>query len=190
MHRERRFKVFDFTMNDTANQNYAMRKYFFLIAAVVVLLDRLTKWVVASTLPLHESLTVVPSFFHITHVENTGAAFGLFAESTAQWKVGALVGFSLIALVIVSVLLWKNSHSVSTMTIGLSLILGGAFGNLWDRMRAGHVVDFLDFHIGSYYWPAFNVADSAIVIGAVLLVSEILFARSQESVKSGSLETR
>ena len=184
---ERRFKVFDFSMNETANRNYALRKYFFLIAALVVLLDRISKWAVSASLPLHESLTVVPGFFHITHVENTGAAFGLFAESTAHWKVGALVTFSLIALIIVTILLWKNSHSVSTMTVGLSLILGGAFGNLWDRIVAGHVVDFLDFHVGAYYWPAFNVADSAIVVGAILLVAEILFAKpSGEAVKSSS----
>ena len=95
--------------------------------------------------------------------------------------------FSLIALIIVSVLLWKNSHAISTTTIGLSLILGGASGNLWDRVVAGHVVDFLDFYIGQYYWPAFNVADSAIVIGAILLVAEILFAKpSSEAVKSSS----
>ena len=130
---------------------------------------------------------MIPGFFYITHVENTGAAFGLFAESTAQWKVAALVTFSLVALIIVTILLWKNSHSVSTMTIGLSLILGGASGNLWDRVVAGHVVDFLDFHNGSYSWPAFNVADSAIVIGAILLVAEILFAKpSGEAVKSSS----
>ena len=184
---EPRFKVFDLSMNEPANRNYALRKYFFLVAALVVLLDRISKWAVSSTLPLHDSITVIPGFFHITHVENTGAAFGLFAESTAQWKVAALVTFSLVALIIVTILLWKNSHSVSTMTIGLSLILGGAFGNLWDRVVAGHVVDFLDFHIGTYYWPAFNVADSAIVIGAILLVAEILFARpSREAVKSSS----
>jgi len=182
-----RFKVFDFRMNDTAHQNYGLRKYFFLIAAVVVLLDRASKWAVSASLPLHESLTVIPGFFHITHVENTGAAFGLFAESTAQWKVAALVTFSLLALIVVSILLWRNSHSLSTMTIGLSLILGGAFGNLWDRLVAGHVTDFLDFHIAQYYWPAFNVADSAIVIGAILLVAEILFAKpDRETVKSSS----
>ena len=161
-----------------------MRKYFFLIAAAVLLLDRLAKWAVASNIPLHDSVTVIPGFFHLTHVENTGAAFGLFAESTAQWKIGALVSFSVIALIIVSALLWKNSHSLSTTTIGLSLILGGATGNLWDRMMTGHVVDFLDFYVGSYHWPAFNVADSAIVIGAILLVSEIVFAKSgNEAVK-------
>jgi signal peptidase II len=184
---EQRFKVFDFSMNESANRNYALRKYFFLIAALVVLLDRISKWAVAASLPLTHSLAVIPGFFHITHVENTGAAFGLFAESTAHWKVGALVTFSLVALIIVTILLWKNSHSVSTMTIGLSLILGGAFGNLWDRAVDGHVVDFLDFHVGSYYWPAFNVADSAIVVGAILLVAEILFAKpSSEVVKSSS----
>ena len=163
-----------------------MRKYFFLIAAIVLLLDRLAKSVVARSIPLHDSVTVIPGFFHLTHVQNTGAAFGLFAESSAQWKIGALVSFSVIALIIVSALLWKNSHALSTTTIGLSLILGGATGNLWDRMMTGHVVDFLDFNLGSYHWPAFNVADSAIVVGAVLLVSEIVFAKSGEAVKSSS----
>jgi signal peptidase II len=120
-------------------------------------------------------------------VENRGAAFGLFADSTFPWKIGALVGFSLIALVIVSILLWKNSHTVNTTTIGLSLILGGAAGNLWDRVMDGRVVDFLHFYIGNYSWPDFNVADSAIVVGALLLVSEILFAKpSTEAVKSHS----
>lgn len=164
-----------------------MRKYFFLIAAAVVLLDRLTKWAIASNIALHDSIVVIPGLFRLTHVENTGAAFGLFADSSAQWKVGALVSFSVVALLIVSALLWKNSHALTTTTIGLSLILGGATGNLWDRMLTGHVVDFLDFYVGIYHWPAFNVADSAIVIGAILLVSEIVFAKSQnETVKTSS----
>jgi signal peptidase II len=164
-----------------------MRKYFFLIAGAVVLLDRLAKWAVADNIPLHDSIPVIPGFFHLTHVQNTGAAFGLFAESAAQWKIGALVSFSVVALLIVSGLLWKNGRALSTTTVGLSLILGGATGNLWDRMVSGHVVDFLDFYVGSYHWPAFNVADSAIVIGAVLLVSEIIFAKSgNEAVKSSS----
>ena len=164
-----------------------MRKYFFLIAVTVLLLDRLAKWAVASSIALHDSVVVIPGVFRLTHVENTGAAFGLFAESSVQWKGGALVIFSLMALVVVSALLWKNSHSLSTTTVGLSLILGGAMGNLWDRLMSGHVVDFLDFYVGSYHWPAFNVADSAIVIGAILLVSEIIFAKSpSETVKSSS----
>ncbi len=131
---------------------------------------------------------IIPGLFSLTHVENTGAAFGLFADSTAQWKIGALVMFSVIALIIVSALLWKHSHALTTTTIGLSLILGGATGNLWDRMISGHVVDFLDFYVGSYHWPAFNVADSAIVIGAILLVGEILFTKPvDEPVKETAL---
>jgi signal peptidase II len=166
---------------------HALRKYFFLIAVIVLLLDRLAKRAIASNIALHDSVVVIPGFLRLTHVQNTGAAFGLFAESSAQWKVGALVSFSILALVVVSALLWKNSHSLSTTTIGLSLILGGAMGNLWDRMVSGHVVDFLDFYVGSYHWPAFNVADSAIVVGAILLVAEIVFTKSaSETVKSSS----
>ncbi len=83
-----------------------------------------------------------------------------------------------------SVLLWKNSHIVNTTGTALALILGGALGNLWDRMIAGHVVDFLDFNIGTYHWPSFNVADSAIVIGAILLVADILFSKSPEQERA------
>lgn len=164
-----------------------MRKYFIVIAIIVLLLDRITKWAIASNIALHDSLVVIPGCFRLTHVQNTGAAFGLFAESSAQWKVGALVSFSILALIVVSALLWKNGHALTTTSIGLSLILGGAMGNLWDRLVSGHVVDFLDFYVGNYHWPAFNVADSAIVIGAILLVSEIIFAKSaSETVKSSS----
>jgi signal peptidase II len=164
-----------------------MRKYFFFIAVIVLLLDRIAKWAIASNIALHDSVVVIPGFLRLTHVQNTGAAFGLFADSSFQWKAAALVSFSILALVVVSALLWKNSHSLSTTTIGLSLILGGAMGNLWDRMVSGHVVDFLDFYVGSYHWPAFNVADSAIVVGAILLVAEIVFTKSaSETVKSSS----
>ena len=95
-----------------------------------------------------------------------------------------LVLFSLVALVIVVALLWRNSHSMNVTGIGLALILGGALGNLWDRLLTGRVVDFLLFYVGQYQWPAFNVADSAIVIGAGLLVFEILFAKSPVPAKS------
>jgi len=161
-----------------------MRKYHFLIAAFVLLLDRASKWAIAKNLSLHDSLQVIPGFFRITHVENTGAAFGLFADSPSQWKIGVLVTFSLVALVIVATMLWRNSHSMSSTGVGLSLILGGAVGNLWDRLLNGRVVDFLLFYVGQYQWPAFNVADSAIVVGASLLVVEIIFAKSPEPQKS------
>lgn len=160
------------------SSEHAMRKYHFLIAFAVVVCDRLAKMVVDKNIALHESVAVVPGFFHLTHVENRGAAFGLFAESPSEWKVALLILFSMLALVVVSALLWKNSHRMTTTGVGLALILGGALGNLWDRLLSGHVVDFFDFYLGSYHWPAFNIADSAIVVGALLLVSEILFAHS------------
>lgn len=164
--------------------HHAMRKFHFLIALAVVLLDRAAKWAVAKNISLHESIQVIPNFFRLTHVENRGAAFGLFAESPSEWKIAVLVLFSIVALVIVSALLWRNSHSISSTGVGLALILGGALGNLWDRLVSGRVVDFLLFYIGRYQWPAFNVADSAIVIGAGLLVVEILFAKSPTPEKS------
>ena len=159
----------------TSNGTHAMRKYHFLIAILVIVLDRMSKWLVAGSINLHDSISVLPGFFRLTHVQNSGAAFGLFAESSSEWKVGILILFSILALAVVSALLWKNSHSMTTTGVGLALILGGAVGNLWDRLLSGHVVDFFDFYLGSYHWPAFNVADSAIVIGALLLVAEILF---------------
>jgi signal peptidase II len=155
-----------------------MRKYFFLIATLVVALDRYTKWLIAHRLTMHDSITVIPGFFRIIHTENPGAAFGLFADSPSQWKAALLIVFSLVALAVVSLLLWRNSHRLTSTGIGLSLILGGAVGNLWDRIVSRHVVDFLLFYIKRYQWPAFNVADSAIVVGACLLVFEILLTKS------------
>jgi signal peptidase II len=163
-----------------------MRKYHFLIALLVVLVDRVSKWLVASNISLHDSIAVLPGFFRLTHVQNSGAAFGLFAESSSEWKVAVLVLFSTLALVVVSALLWKNSHTMSSTGVGLALILGGALGNLWDRLLTGRVVDFLDFYLGSYHWPAFNIADSAIVVGALLLVAEILFAKSSAEPDAAS----
>lgn len=156
----------------------AMRKFHLLIAFFVVVLDRLAKLAVERKIPLHDGIQIIPGFFRLTHLENRGAAFGLFADSPSPWKIATLVLFSVVALVVVSMLLWKNSHTISTTGVGLALILGGAIGNLWDRLTAGHVTDFLLFYIGHYQWPAFNVADSAIVIGAGLLVYEIVFMKA------------
>ena len=162
-----------------------MRRYYFLIALGIIVLDRATKLWVERAIPLHESIRIIPGFFSLTHVENRGAAFGIFNDSPAPWKIGMLVAFSLIALVVVSRLLWKNSHAASSTGVGLALILGGAIGNLWDRLAAGHVTDFLLFYIGRYEWPSFNVADSSIVVGAGLLVLEILFAKAPAEERAG-----
>src|SRR4029077_13937354 len=154
------------------------RATYLLIALIVVLLDRWTKHIVAQRISLYSHIQIIPGFFRLTHTENTGAAFSLFADSTAPWKTVMLIGFFVLALMVVSVLLWKNNHAHMVTGIGLSLIMGGAVGNLWDRLARGRVVDFLLFYFKRYQWPVFNVADSAIVVGAGLLVIEILFAKS------------
>lgn len=153
-----------------------LRKYVLLIAGVVLALDRFSKWIIARTIPLHESLNVIPGFFKLTHVTNGGAAFGLFSDAPSELRIVFLVFFSLLALVVVSALLWRHTQGLNSTAFALSLILGGALGNLWDRVLSGHVVDFLEFYIGPYIWPDFNIADSAIVIGAAILMVEILFA--------------
>jgi len=151
----------------------------FILALLVVLLDRWTKRAVAAHIAMYTHIQIIPGFFRITHTENTGAAFSLFADSPSHWKTAMLIGFSLIAMIIVSVLLWKQTRTLSLTGIALSLILGGAVGNLWDRVASGRVVDFLLFYVKQYQWPVFNLADSAIVVGASLLVIEILWSRPQ-----------
>jgi signal peptidase II len=157
--------------------SYRARTVHFFIALIVVLVDRWTKRLVAARIGLYAHVQVIPRFFRLTHTENTGAAFSLFADSPAHWKTGVLIGFSAVAIVIVAGLLWKQSRPLSLTGIALSLILGGAAGNLWDRVVSGRVVDFLLFYFKQYQWPVFNLADSAIVIGAGLLVLEILFSK-------------
>ncbi len=154
------------------------RAFFLLIALAVVLLDRWSKHVVEQRIRLYARIQIIPGFFQLTHTENTGAAFSLFADSPAHWKTVMLIAFSVIALGVVSILLWKNNPAHMVTGIGLSLIMGGAVGNLWDRLARGRVVDFLLFYVKRYEWPVFNLADSAIVVGAGLLVLEILFHRS------------
>jgi signal peptidase II len=154
------------------------RTTYLLIAVTVVLLDRWTKHLVAQRIRLYAHIQVIPGFFRLTHTENTGAAFSLFADSTAPWKTAILIAFSVIALIVVSILLWKNNHTHLATGVGLSLIMGGALGNLWDRLASGRVVDFLLLYIKQYQWPVFNLADSAIVVGAGLLIVEILFTKS------------
>ena len=156
--------------------SHRARSAHFILALLVVLLDRWTKRLVAAHIAMYTHIQIIPRFFRLTHTENTGAAFSLFADSPSHWKTTLLIGFSLIAMIIVSVLLWRQSHVLTTTGVALSLILGGAVGNLWDRVASGRVVDFLLFYYRQYQWPVFNLADSAIVVGAGLLVIEVLFA--------------
>lgn len=152
-----------------------MRWLMVVIAALVVLADRVSKLWIEAHLPLGHAIVVIPHVFRITHVLNTGAAFSLFeAAKSPEMVRNMLIGFSVIAAVVVLTLLWRMGRAVTVTSVALALILGGAIGNLYDRIYYRHVVDFLEVHIIHYHWPDFNVADSAIVVGACLLLLEML----------------
>jgi len=164
--------------------NRSARALHFPLALLVVLLDRWTKRLVAARIAMYAHVQIIPEFFRITHTENTGAAFSLFADSPSHWKSVLLIGFSILAMIVVSILLWKQERALTMTGTALSLILGGAVGNLWDRVASGRVIDFLDVYYKSYQWPVFNLADSCIVIGASLLVLEIVFGRPKAAETS------
>jgi signal peptidase II len=144
----------------------------FAIAAVIVVADQVAKWAVLGSFAPGER-RVLTGFFNLVLVFNKGAAFSFLADAPG-WQTPLFVAFSLAAAVIVSVLLFR-SPGRPVFCAGLALILGGALGNVIDRLRFGQVVDFLDFHALGWHWPAFNFADSAITVGAVLLILEGFF---------------
>jgi signal peptidase II len=149
------------------------RPWLLLIAAVVILADRLTKlWIVAH-LERGHFITVIPGVFKLSHVYNTGAAFSLFEQMNPHVMRNILVGFSVVAIAAVLILMWRVGSRFTVTGFALALILGGAIGNLYDRLRFSYVVDFLQVFIFGYHWPDFNVADSCIVPGACLLLVEI-----------------
>jgi signal peptidase II len=153
------------------------RGILFLVSLLVIVLDRITKIAVARTISMGDAHVVIPKVFRITHVLNTGAAFSLFGDSASPERVRwLLVAFSLIAAVIVAIVLVRMGRRITATTFGLALILGGAIGNAYDRIRTGAVIDFFEVHIVHYHWPDFNVADSCIVIGGILLVLHSLVA--------------
>lgn len=141
--------------------------------------DRLTKSLIERRFSAFDTHTVIPGFFDIVHARNPGAAFSLFADSTSAWRPFFLIGLSLAALTLVAVMLRHAQRLDRPTAFGLSLILGGALGNVFDRITTGAVTDFLDFYIGDLHWPAFNVADSAIVIGSGLLLIGMLRPKQQ-----------
>jgi signal peptidase II len=150
------------------------RGAYFLVSLAVLLLDQWTKGVVVRTFQVHESREVVSGFFDLTYVQNSGAAFGLFASVDSSVKAILLNSVAVIVFLIVTGYALRSSHKSVRLQMGLALILGGAVGNLLDRVRFTYVVDFLDFSISGHHWPAFNVADSAICAGVALLFLDML----------------
>jgi signal peptidase II len=156
------------------------RPWLILIAALVVVADRLSKLWIEAHVDKGHAIVVIPNVFRITHVLNTGAAFSLFADSLSPLVVrNVLIGFSILAIVVVFGMIWSAGRAWSITAVSLALILGGAIGNLYDRIKFSYVVDFLEVHIVHYHWPDFNVADSAIVAGGVLLFLGALLAPSE-----------
>ena len=141
----------------------------FAVAAAIVLADQLAKWAALSLLRSGEPVAVT-GFFNLVLVFNRGAAFSFLADAPG-WQQPFFIAVALSAAAIVSWMLWRYPAR-RLLCAGLALILGGALGNLWDRVAYGHVVDFLDFHAMGWHWPAFNIADSAISVGAGILIAE------------------
>jgi signal peptidase II len=150
------------------------------IALAILLTDQATKALVLLRFTDNTVVPIIPGLFRLVRVENPGIAFGLLSESASAWTALLLVLFSLGAIGMVVALLWRSCPSARAAGLGLGLVLGGATGNLVDRLLRGKVVDFLDVYVGSYHWPAFNVADSAICVGAAAVLWSLLVPRTAQ----------
>src|SRR5579884_1481410 len=158
------------------------RRWFpFIVAVFVFVLDQLTKWAIKMKLTPWDTVHVIPGFFNIVHAENRGVAFGFLSGATGPWRGLLLVGISGVVLVYVAIVLWRGrTRDNAMLTVALALVLGGALGNLYDRVVHGAVTDFIEVYAAQYYFPAFNVADSAISIGGALLVLDMLRSRGSK----------
>jgi signal peptidase II len=153
------------------------------LSAIIVVMDQLTKALIRSKLALHDSVNVVPGVLDITHVRNTGAAFGMLNDMQFQYKAAVMVLVAILALVAVGMYAMTLPREQRVARFGLALILGGAVGNLIDRAMTGYVVDFVDVYWRGIHFWAFNVADSAITAGVVLMLLDVLgVGRAPETV--------
>lgn len=151
------------------------------IIGVVLVLDQLTKYIVEKSIRLYEVIVVFPGFFNLTHVRNKGAAFGILSTVPGVWRGVFFITVTLTAVAVIAVLIRKTHERL--LVTAFSLITGGALGNVIDRIRYGEVIDFIQWYVKSWYWPSFNVADSAISIGVALLAIDMLFRKQQETTK-------
>ncbi|HME05839.1 MAG TPA: signal peptidase II [Bryobacteraceae bacterium] len=152
----------------------------FALAASILVLDQITKGLIKAHVPAWQTLIVIPGFFNIVHAENPGMAFSLLADASGLWRNVLLIGLSFSVAGFITVLLVRGGPTQHWLVrLGLSLVLGGALGNLYDRAVHGTVTDFVEVYAGSHFFPAFNVADSAISVGAVLLILDMWRAREK-----------
>jgi signal peptidase II len=152
-------------------------KFLFLavIGGGVILLDQVSKLYIHKAFRLHESKVLIDGFFSLTYIRNPGAAFGLFAEHNESFRSIFFAVVSVIAICLLAYFFWETPKEETMGLVAISLLFGGAIGNMIDRFRMGEVIDFLDFYVGQSHWPAFNVADSAITVGISLLLFHVYF---------------
>ena len=150
-------------------------------AIAVIVLDQITKAVITEKLFMYGSYKVIDGFFSLVYVMNPGAAFGFLAGAPEIFRYLFFISITVLAILLIIYYISKSKSQDVLIVISLTLIFGGAVGNLIDRIRFGSVVDFLDFYIGAWHWPAFNAADSAISIGAALMIWEMLVSRKKTS---------
>ncbi|MGW8195426.1 MAG: signal peptidase II [Desulforhopalus sp.] len=143
---------------------------YFAVIIGTVLADQLTKAWILSAFNLYESKEIIPGFFNLVYVTNSGAAFSMFADIDSPWRHYFFLGIGTLAIIGLTIAYWKLRRSNRFYPLALALIAGGAIGNIIDRLRFGSVVDFLDLYVANYHWPAFNLADSAICVGAALCI--------------------
>ena len=155
---------------------------FVLGAAVIVLLDQITKAAIVKNLFIHESRPVIDGFLNLVYVMNPGAAFGFLARASETFRHLFFIGITVLVIVLIIYYIIKSKSQNMLYLISLTLVFAGAVGNLIDRVRYGAVVDFLDFYIHTWHWPAFNVADSSITVGAVLMIIGMITQRKKETI--------
>ncbi len=143
-------------------------------ALTVLLLDQVSKWLIINHLELHQGLSIIPGFFNLVLVKNRGMAFGILSQTRPGFSYYFLLTATMVAIGVIVLFFFWIKGKEKWLTVGLSLILGGAIGNLVDRVQFGYVIDFLDFFLRGYHWPAFNVADSAVTAGTFWLFINIL----------------
>jgi signal peptidase II len=159
------------------------RKNIIFLATVagLVIIDQATKYVIHTGMALHESIPVIPGFFSITYIRNPGAAFGFLAGASSTFRYVFFIGVTIAAIGLILHYLRTYATGDRLLTLSLGMILSGAVGNLIDRVRFGEVIDFLDVYLGTTHWPAFNVADSAISIGAFVLFIHLVRQKKSAS---------
>lgn len=158
-----------------------MNRYLLLtvVAGGVIIFDQTSKYAIQHIMTLYDYTEIIPGFFSLTYIQNPGAAFGLFGKATESLRSIFLIGISIFALSILFIMYAKLTEKSILINVSIGMIIGGAVGNLIDRIRFHSVVDFLDFHLKGYHWPTFNLADSAITIGTIILMLNVLFPKRE-----------